>query len=156
MLRFRNVDATPADPVSSWGVEGISTALERGYLPHWQRIARAVRADPFGTVARQLEVSLATVEESGATAMLRRVLAEAREDDSAAVARTIREQVRRSGLSAQAFATALGTSPSRLSTYMTGRVVPSAVIARRISRIAEEHAVRGRLYPGSALRAPAA
>ncbi|WP_277212582.1 helix-turn-helix domain-containing protein [Isoptericola croceus] len=156
MLKFRNIDASPADPVSRWGVEGIATAIERGYLPHWQRIARAVRDQPYGVVADQVESALRTVEPNGATALLSDALARAREDDRQALARSIREDVRRSGLSAKEFAAELGTSPSRLSTYMTGRVVPSAVIARRIARVAESHARRGRLHPGGALRDPAA
>ncbi|MDO8147826.1 MULTISPECIES: helix-turn-helix transcriptional regulator [unclassified Isoptericola] len=156
MLRFRNIDASPEDPVSSWGIEGLSTALERGYLPHWQRIARAVRDEPHGTVARQLETALTVVEPNGATALLSAVLAQARESDRAAVARSLREHVRRSGLTAQELAAAVGTSPSRLSTYLSGRVVPSAAIARRIARTAEEHARRGRIHPGGALDSPAA
>jgi len=156
MLRFRNIDASPEDPVSTWGVEGLATALERGYLPHWQRIARAVRAEPHGTVARQLETALAVVEPNGATALLSDVLVQARESDRAAVARGLREHLRRSGLTAQDLAAAVGTSPSRLSTYLTGRVVPSAAIARRIERVAEEHARRGRIHPGGALGSPAA
>ncbi|MDO8145840.1 helix-turn-helix transcriptional regulator [Isoptericola sp. 178] len=156
MLRFRNIDASPEDPVSSWGIEGLSTALERGYLPHWQRIARAVRDEPHGTVARQLETALTVVEPNGATALLSAVLAQARESDRAAVARSLREHVRRSGLTAQELAAAVGTSPSRLSTYLSGRVVPSAAIARRIARVAEEHARRGRIHPGGALDSSAA
>lgn len=156
MLRFRNIDASPADPVSSWGIEGLSTALERGYLPHWQRIARVVRDDPYGAVADQLETALTMVEPNGATTLLSEVLAQAREDDRAAVARSLREHVRRSGLSAQEFAAEIGTSPSRLSTYLSGRVVPSAVIARRIARVADVHGRRGRTHPGGALAGSAA
>lgn len=156
VLTFRNIDASPADPVSRWGIEGIATAIERGYLPHWQRIARAVRDQPHGAVADQVEVALRMVEPNGATALIADALARSRENDREALARSIREAVRRSGLSGKEFAAELGTSPSRLSTYMTGRVVPSAVIARRIERVAETHARRGRMHPGAALREPAA
>lgn len=45
-LRFRNIDATPDDPVSRWGVEGMSAALDRGYAQHWSRMAQAIADDP--------------------------------------------------------------------------------------------------------------
>ena len=34
--------------------EGILTAVERGTLPDWRRLAAAVRADPWGPVAQQV------------------------------------------------------------------------------------------------------
>ncbi|GAA3211063.1 helix-turn-helix domain-containing protein [Oerskovia jenensis] len=131
-LRFRNIDATPEDPVSEWGVEGISTAIERGYLPHWRRITRAVQAvqaDPDGPVAVDLEEALSIVDaDSGAAMLLAQVLADARRGPEARVARLVRQALLRSGLSAKEFAAHVGTSPSRLSTYMTGKVVPSAAM----------------------------
>ncbi|NKY05519.1 hypothetical protein HF998_00660, partial [Cellulomonas hominis] len=66
-MQFRNIDADPTDPVDSWGVEGMLTAIERGYLPHWQRIAAAVRAAPDGQAARDLEVALDLADRPGAT-----------------------------------------------------------------------------------------
>ncbi len=54
-LAFRNVDVSPDDPVSEWPLEAIQTALERGGLSHWRRLAAAVRAQPWGPVARQIE-----------------------------------------------------------------------------------------------------
>lgn len=48
----------------------------------------------------------------------------------------IRDLVARSGLSQQDFALRLGTSRPRLSTYMTGKVTPSASLMVRMRRIA--------------------
>lgn len=45
--------------------------------------------------------------------------------------------VLRSGLSAAGFARALGTSPSRFSTYRSGKIVPSATLLVRAVRIGE-------------------
>jgi hypothetical protein len=42
------------DPVETWPFEGILTAVERGTLPDWQRLAAAIRADPWGPVAQQV------------------------------------------------------------------------------------------------------
>jgi len=36
-LTFRNVDASPNDPVEDWPLEAIQAALERGSLKHWRR-----------------------------------------------------------------------------------------------------------------------
>ena len=47
-----------------------------------------------------------------------------------------RRRCRASGLSLRRFAQALGTSPSRLSSYRTGRVAPSAAFLLRAERIA--------------------
>ena len=42
-LKFRNIKATPDDPVEMWGFEGILAAVDRGSLQHWHRIIDAVR-----------------------------------------------------------------------------------------------------------------
>ncbi|UMG91580.1 helix-turn-helix transcriptional regulator [Nocardioides sp. TF02-7] len=58
------------------------------------------------------------------------------ERERAAVAREIRRLVAVSGLSQRDFASHIGTSASRLSTYVTGRVTPSATMMMRIQRAA--------------------
>ncbi|MGH3260633.1 MAG: hypothetical protein ACRDNS_01420 [Trebonia sp.] len=47
-LKFRNITAAVDDPVETWPFEGILTAVERGSLPDWRRLAAAIRADPWG------------------------------------------------------------------------------------------------------------
>jgi len=86
-LKFRNTIASPDDPVDTWPFEGILAAVERGSLPDWRRLAAAIRADPWGPVARQ-----------------------------------VLEPIR--------------LSRSRLSTYMSGKVVPSAALMVRMRRVA--------------------
>lgn len=134
-LRFRNITATPDDPVEQWGVEGILAAIDRGSLRHWRRIAAAVLIDPWGSVAADLEQALTLANDTGVVATLRRTLAHAREDAEAAaraeVRRRLQELVERSGLTAAQFAQRLGTSASRMSTYLTGKVVPSAAVLVR-------------------------
>ena len=51
------------------------------------------------------------------------------------VAQRLQRAVENSGLSQQAFATLLGTSQSRLSSYVTGKVVPSAALLMRAERL---------------------
>lgn len=136
-LHFRNIDATPSDPVQEWGVEGMLTAIERGSLPHWRRITAAVRADPFGRAAQDLEEALEIADRQGAVPLLRRMLHDARGGDSAQVARRVELAVARSGRSLRRFAADVGTSPSRLSSYRTGSVVPRADVLMRIERSAQ-------------------
>jgi hypothetical protein len=139
-LRFRNLDVRPTDPVADWGVEGILTAIDRGSLPDWQRVVASIGADPWGPVAADLEEALQLAEDRGVAATLTRALADARES----VMRAAREEVQRrlaalvsaSGLTSAQFAARLGTSPSRMSTYLTGKVVPSAALMVRAEAIA--------------------
>ena len=56
--------------------------------------------------------------------------------ERAEVATEVRNLVRASGLSQQDFTVRLGTSRSRLSTYMSGQVVPSAALIVRMRRAA--------------------
>lgn len=37
-LQFRNVDASPKDPVGTWPYEALVAAIERGLVPDWQPI----------------------------------------------------------------------------------------------------------------------
>jgi DNA-binding transcriptional regulator YiaG len=138
-LAFRNVDASPDDPVSEWPLEAIQTALERGGLSHWRRLADAVRAQPWGPVARGIEEVLTYSRPYGVAELMERVVSDARQEVAAAerttVAAEVAELVESSGLSRAEFAAMVGTSPSRLSTYITGKVTPSAALMLRMSRL---------------------
>jgi DNA-binding transcriptional regulator YiaG len=141
-LAFRNVDVSPGDPVSRWPLEAIQTALERGGLGDWRRLAAAVRDEPWGPVARRLEEALSYSRPYGVTQAIERVVARARQAAEAAerdaVATEVRELIDRSGLSRAEFASRIGTSASRLSTYATGRVTPSAALLVRMRRLTRE------------------
>ena len=136
-MRFRNLRVTPEAPVEQWTSEGVLTAIERGSLSDWRRITAAVRRSPAGTAAQSLAEALEIAESTGVASAMRRVLEDAKLSESDRVSRRIRDLVRRSGLSQAEFATRLHTSQSRLSTYMSGSVTPSAVIMARIERITE-------------------
>ncbi len=138
-LRFRHLDVRPGGPVEAWPTEGVLAALERGGLGDWRPLATAVRADPWGPVARRLEAALATNRPYGAAPLMERVLAHARRDselaERAEVARRVQAFVDASGLGRAAFAEAIGTSTSRLSTYVTGKVAPSSTLLVRMERL---------------------
>lgn len=139
-LKFRNITASVDDPVGTWPFEGILAAVERGTLPDWRRLATAIRADPWGPVARQVLEAVGLSRPYGTSQLLTSVIDRARQEAADAereqVAHEVRDLVARSGLSRQDFALRLGTSRPRLSTYMSGKVTPSAALMLRIRRVA--------------------
>jgi DNA-binding transcriptional regulator YiaG len=139
-LSFRNLTITPDTPVSQWPTEAVQTALERGDLTDWHRIVAEMEADPWGTTARQVEEVLSHSRPYGIADAMETILSRAREQaetkERAAVAAEIRDAVRGSGLSQAEFASRIGTSASRLSTYASGKVTPSATLMLRIRRLA--------------------
>jgi DNA-binding transcriptional regulator YiaG len=139
-LAFRNLTITPDAPVSQWPTEAVQTAMERGDLADWHRIVAEIGADPWGKTARQVEEVLSHSRPYGVAEAMEMALSRAREraeaSERGAVAADIREAVRRSGLSRAEFAARIGTSASRLSTYASGKVTPSATLMLRIRRAA--------------------
>jgi len=137
-LKFRNLAASPDDPVETWPFEGILAAVERGTLPDWRRLAKAIQADPWGPVAQQVLEAVRLARPYGTTELLKGVVARARklaaDSERAEVAAEVRRLVSDSGLSQNDFAERIGTSRSRLSTYMSGKVVPSAALMVRMRR----------------------
>jgi DNA-binding transcriptional regulator YiaG len=138
-LAFRNVDVSPDDPVSEWPIEAIQTALERGGLSDWRRLAAEIQDQPWGPLARDLENVLAYSRPYGVAEAMERVINRARqaaeEMERETVAAEVGKLVATSGLSRTEFASRIGTSPSRLSTYVTGKVVPSAALILRMRRV---------------------
>ena len=134
-VAFRNVSSRPSDPVESWSTEAVQAALERGGLAEWRLLVEAVGADPWGRTARQIEEVLDHSRSFGTAELLERAIEAARArtaaEERAAVAAELRELVRRSGLLQADFARRLGTSASRMSSYVNGAVVPSATLMVR-------------------------
>jgi transcriptional regulator with XRE-family HTH domain len=142
LLRFRNVDASPDDPVETWPFEGFLAAVERGTLPDWRRLAGAINADPWGPVAQQVIEAIGVSRPYGTTELLLGVVERARsqaaEAERAEVAAEIGRIVAASGLTRAEFAERIGTSRSRLSTYISGKVTPAASLMIRMRRVAEQ------------------
>lgn len=139
-LSFRNVDVAASDPVSKWPQEAIQTALERGGLADWRRLADAIDAEPWGPVARRIEEVLTYSRPYGVSGAFERAIRRSREAAEAAERKAIAAEVNRlvqeSGLSRAEFASSVGTSASRLSTYVRGKVTPSAALLLRMRRVA--------------------
>lgn len=148
---FRNVEASADDPVETWPFEAVVAALERGDLPQWRRLVEAVRERPWGRVARYVEQAVEVARPFGTGPLMREVVVRARAaaeaSERAQVAAQVRDLVARSGRTQAQLAADVGTSASRMSTYATGAVTPSAAMMVRIRRAAAQ--APGRTSPAS-------
>jgi predicted XRE-type DNA-binding protein len=137
-VRFRNVDASPTDDVESWPYEALVTVIDRGLVPDWQPVFAQIRRSPWGSTARRVERYLTYREPDGAGTLFSLAIDAARvaaeQADRSEVSERIRAALDRSGLTKAEFAELVGTSPSRLSTYLSGKVTPSAAMLLRIER----------------------
>ena len=141
-LRFRNVDADPSDDVTTWPYEALATAIERGLVPDWQPIFTDIRRSPWGHVARRVEEIVANTERDGVSTLFVLAVERARRDMECAerdeVATRVRNALASSRLTQADAARLVGTSASRMSTYASGKVTPSASMLLRIERVAAE------------------
>lgn len=126
---------------------GFLDLIQRDTVEQWRAALAPVAAHPWGSHAEDLAL---LAEEAGLPVVAaslracRRAYQLLREDDERrAVADEIRLRVQLSGRTQVAFAAYVGTSPSRLSTYVSGKVTPSAAMLLRIQRASELLAARG-------------
>ena len=141
-VRFRNVDAAPSDDVTTWPYEALVTVIERGLVDDWRPVFAEVRRHPWGPVARKVEHVAASTADTAVgrlfTLAVERARADAESAEREAVAARVRAAIVASGLTAAEFASRVGTSASRLSTYATGKVTPSAGMLHRIEGAAAD------------------
>ena len=71
VTQFRNVSVDIAAPVEQWPHEAIETLLDRGSLSDWRRLARRIRDDPWGPVARSVEAIAEWDEHYGVDHLMR-------------------------------------------------------------------------------------
>ncbi|KAB2808907.1 helix-turn-helix transcriptional regulator [Pimelobacter simplex] len=128
----------PPPPITD--ANDLRAVFEDHALPAWRAVVAARVGDPWdGTAERHLGL-LDPVSQPFEVASIRAVVElsrrEAEEDERRAVASHIRSTIDQTGLTQREFAALVGTSPSRLSTYVTGTVTPSAAMLLRINRAA--------------------
>ena len=135
-LMFRNVDADPTDPLDTWPHEAFQAAIEHGLLADWRLIAHHIDARPFGAAAATLAEVLEYVDDSVGEFLLRDRLEKARARAvQAAIDGEVRELGRllsTSGLTQRELARRIGTSKSRLSTWLGGKQTPSMPVIAKI------------------------
>ena len=138
------VRAQDSRPVEFWPTAAIRAAVESGDLTTWQRIVAALKRDPYGRTARQIEEVLETASSDGISKALTEVLARSRAHmeagERAEVARQVRAMLDRSGLGQQEFASRIGVSVDDLGSYLAGDVSPSASQMVRMRRLSDRFA----------------
>lgn len=136
--------ASDGRPVEFWPTAAIRAALETDDLAVWQRIVAAIKRDPFGRTARQVEEVLATARPYGVSKALAEVLVRTREHLEATereeVARHIRALLEHSGLGPQEFASRIGVGAGEFATFVSGAASPSAALMVRMQRLSERFA----------------
>jgi len=127
--------------VEFWPTSAIRSALQGGDIATWKRIAAALKRDPYGRTARQVEEVLEGTRPYGIAKALWEVLERARThleaNERAEVARHVRLLIDRSGLDQLEFASRIGVAPEALAAYRDGSVSPSASLMIRIRRLSD-------------------
>ncbi len=131
-------------PVEFWPTESIRAALHSGDITVWQRIVVAVKRDPYGRTARQVEEVLEAAAPYGVSQALTEVLTRARNhmeaNERTEAARHVRILHGRSGLSQQEFASRIGVSGEDLAGYLDGTVSPPVSLMIRMRRLSDRFA----------------
>ncbi|MGI9126521.1 MAG: XRE family transcriptional regulator [Mycobacterium sp.] len=139
-------DQRPIDdpPVEFWPTASIRSALETGDIAIWQRIVVAIKRDPYGRTARQVEEVLETAAPYGVSKALTEVLVRARNhleaNERAEASRHIRLLLERSGLAEQEFASRIGVAREHLAAFLSGAVSPPASLMIRKRRLSDRFA----------------
>ena len=131
-------------PVEFWPTASIRAALESGDIAIWQRIVVAVKRDPYGRTARQVEEVLEVAAPYGVSRALTEVLARARNhlqaNERAEAARHVRLLLERSGLTEPEFASRIGVTRDDLGTYLDATISPPASLMIRMRRLSDRFA----------------
>ncbi|OBF91164.1 hypothetical protein A5791_15510 [Mycobacterium sp. 852002-51163_SCH5372311] len=127
--------------VELWPTSAIRSAMQSGDIDTWKRIAAALKRDPYGRTARQVEEVLSGTRPYGISKALAEVLERARmhleTNERAEVARHVRLLMDRSGLAEHEFASRIGVEPDDLAAYLDGSVSPSASLMVRMRRLSD-------------------
>ena len=136
----------PADerPVEFWPTAAIRSALESGDITVWQRIVVAVKRDPFGRTARQVEEVLEAAAPYGISKALTEVLSRARahleSNERIEASQHVRLLLERSGLTEREFASRIGVSVAELAAFLQASVSPAASLMIRMRRLSDRFA----------------
>jgi hypothetical protein len=130
--------------VEFWPTSAIRSALEGGDIATWKQIAIAIKRDPYGRTARQVEEVLQNSRPYGISKALAEVLERARAhleaNERAEVARHVRLLMERSGLALPEFASRIGVSVDELDAYLDAKISPSASLMIRMRRLSDRFA----------------
>jgi DNA-binding transcriptional regulator YiaG len=131
-------------PVEFWPTSAIRAALETDDLTVWQRIVVAIKRDPYGRTARQVEEVLETAQPYGVSKALSEVLTRTREhleaNERAEVGRQVQALLERSGLGQDEFASRIGVPSTDFAAYLNGKTSPPASLMIRMRRLSDRFA----------------
>jgi hypothetical protein len=131
-------------PVEFWPTSAIRAALETDDLTVWQRIVVAIKRDPYGRTARQVEEVLETARPYGVSKALSEVLIRTREhleaNERAEVGRHVQSLLERSGLGPDEFASRIGVPGKDFAAYLSGATSPPASLMIRMRRLSDRFA----------------
>jgi hypothetical protein len=131
-------------PVEFWPTSAIRAALETDDLTVWQRIVVAIKRDPYGRTARQVEEVLETARPYGVSKALSEVLTRTRENleanERAEVGRHVKTLLERSGLGQDEFASRIGVPSKDFAAYLAGETSPPASLMIRMRRLSDRFA----------------
>ena len=140
----RRRPAVDQRPVEFWPTSAIRAALETDDLTVWQRIVVAIKRDPYGRTARQVEEVLESAPPYGVSKALDEVLTRTREhleaNECTEVARHILALLQRSGLGQDEFASRIGIPGDQFATYLQGVTSPAASLMIRMRRLSDRFA----------------
>jgi hypothetical protein len=140
----RRRPAVDQRPVEFWPTSAIRAALETDDLTVWQRIVVAIKRDPYGRTARQVEEVLETAPPYGVSKALDEVLTRSREhleaNECAEVARHILMLLQRSGLGQDEFASRIGIPADQFAAHLQGATSPAASLMIRMRRLSDRFA----------------
>ncbi len=131
-------------PVEFWPTSAIRQALEGGDIATWKQIAVAIKRDPYGRTARQVEEVLESSHPYGISKALAEVLDRARDHLAAnernEVSRHVRVLIERSGLKLPEFASRIGVPADDLRSYLDASTSPTASLMIRMRRLSDRFA----------------
>jgi hypothetical protein len=140
----RRRPAVDQRPVEFWPTSAIREALETDDLTVWQRIVVAIKRDPYGRTARQVEEVLENAPPYGVSKALDEVLTRSRAhleaNECAEVGRHIQMLLQRSGLGQDEFASRIGIPGDHFAAYLQGTTSPAASLMIRMRRLSDRFA----------------
>lgn len=125
------------DPILTVG--GLEHTAQHDNAHTWRLHLARIAHDPWGPDSRPvLENSRHSSHphiEATTAKIFERLRDRIEREERQTIANHVRELVHLSGLSQRAFAARIGTSASRMSTYVNGQVTPSATLLLRMTRV---------------------
>ncbi|WP_141003095.1 helix-turn-helix domain-containing protein [Nocardioides humi] len=137
-LLFQGIDAGPAILVAAAvpveRVDDLVALLDDGSVAEWRRHLATLVANPWGPYAESITELARHADRPAAVTAVEWCREWGHEREREQIAHQVQRLVALSGASQRQFAARIGTSPSRLSSYVHGTVTPSAALFLRIQR----------------------